>query len=503
VRKDLTVVVTLKDKDVISTAIVEKPSKAISDRMRKVRRKDTLIERTMERLLKQLYLRYEKQPKMVAHPDFILREEGIAIFCDSSFWHGQRTKEQRFKRNPVFWEHKIEENRKRDKKNNRILRNLGWKVIRFWEDDILERPRFVARKILRYANPTPQRITAVELFCGAGGLAHGFFLEGIDVIAGFDLDKTCKYAYEKNNSTKFIEQDVSGLDGQEIKELFPEGSIKVLAGCAPCQPFSPYTRTKKKENDKWDLLYEFSRIINQVHPDIVTMENVPTLKSFDGGRVFSDFVENLKKEGYHLWYQVVNCLDYGLPQHRRRLVLLASRLGDITLIHRTHSSKEYLTVEDAIGDLEPIVAGASSKKDPLHKARNLEPKNMLRIKETPEGGDWRSWPKELVLDCHKKETGKSFGNVYGRMIWKQPSPTITTEFLGLGRGRFGHPVQDRAISLREAALLQSFPFYYNFIDPKALSSTERIAIHIGNAVPVRLGQIIAQSIKEHVKQNVG
>jgi DNA (cytosine-5)-methyltransferase 1 len=124
---------------------------------------------------------------------------------------------------------------------------------------------------------------------------------------------------------------------------------------------------------------------------------------------------------------------------------------------------------------------------------------MLRIKATSEGKDWRSWSAELMLECHKKESGKSFGNVYGRMRWDEPSPTITTEFIGLGNGRFGHPTQDRAISLREAALLQTFPFYYDFIDPKADFSAQRIAIHIGNAVPVRLGQVIAKSIKEHVR----
>jgi DNA (cytosine-5)-methyltransferase 1 len=149
--------------------------------------------------------------------------------------------------------------------------------------------------------------------------------------------------------------------------------------------------------------------------------------------------------------------------------------------------------------MEPLEAGSSSKRDPLHRVRDLVPKNMLRIQATPEGGNWRSWPGDLVLDCHKKESGKSFKSVYGRMSWKEASPTITTEFIGLGNGRFGHPVQNRAISLREAALLQTFPYYYDFIDPRAVFSMERIAVHIGNAVPVRLGQIIAKSIKQHIE----
>jgi len=501
VREEFIVVAIGESANVMSNVIKEKPSKQVSDRMRRVRRSNTVIEKTMARLLKQLYLRYEKQPKMIGHPDFILREEKIAIFCDSSFWHGRPSKEQHFKRNISFWERKINENRRRDIKTNRTLRKLGWKVLRFWDDKILKRPMIVARKILRYAHPLPKKnLATVELFCGAGGMAHGFFLEGINVVAGFDVNKSCKYAYEKNNLAKFKEKSISALNGERIKKLFPQGSIKILAGCAPCQPYSPYSSNKKKKSDKWKLLYEFSRIINETHPDIVTMENVPTLVSYRKGKVFLDFVENLKREGYQVWYEIVNCLHYGIPQRRRRLVLLASRFDKITLIEQTHSSKEYLTVQDAIGDLEQISAGTASKKDPLHRSRNLTPKNMLRIKATPEGGDWRCWPEELVLECHKRQTGKSFGSVYGRMSWNKPSPTITTEFVGLGNGRFGHPTQDRAISLREAALLQTFPYYYDFLDPEAVFSSERIATHIGNAVPVRLGQVIAMSIKEHVRK---
>lgn len=491
----------MKGKNKVPIYIIEKPSKEVSDRMRKVRSKDTVIEKSTERLLKQLYLQYEKQPKMLGHPDFILPDQKIAIFCDSSFWHGRTTKKQFFKRNQSFWEHKIQENKKRDRKTNRDLRRLGWKVLRFWDDDILKRPMFIARKILSYADPPPeQRLAAVDLFCGAGGLTHGFFLEGIRVIDGYDVDKTCKYTYEKNNASKFVDKSVAVLSGEEIKKLYPEGSIKILAGCAPCQPFSPYAHTKKKESDKWKLLYEFMRIIGEVQPDIITMENVPTLISYNKGKVFSDFVDNLRAQQYHIWYDIVNCLDYGIPQHRRRLVLLASRLGEIGIISPTHSKENYKTVEDTIGDLDAIEAGASSKIDPLHRCRNLTAKNMTRIKATPEGGDWRSWPEDLVLTCHKKKSGQSFGSVYGRMRWSKPSPTITTEFIGVGNGRFGHPTQDRAISLREAALLQTFPYYYDFIDPKADFSGQRIAIHIGNAVPVRLGQVIAKSIKHHVRK---
>jgi DNA (cytosine-5)-methyltransferase 1 len=490
----------LKAEEIMPAEITEKPSKRISDRMRKVRSRDTGIEKSMECLLKQIYVKFEKQPKMIGHPDFILRNEQIAIFCDSSFWHGRTSKKQHFKRNQLFWERKIQENRRRDRKNNRTLSKLGWTVLRFWDEDILKKPSFVARKILERASPLPEKhLAAIDLFCGAGGMTHGFFLEGIDVIAGFDLDKTCKYPYEKNNSSTFVEKDIGDLKAKDIKKLYPKGSVRILVGCAPCQPFSRYARMKKNDSDKWKLLCEFSKIVNEVHPDIVSMENVPTLISFKKGQVFQDFVENLRNRGYHIWYRIVNCLDYGIPQSRHRMVLLASLFGELNLIPKTHSPKEYLHVKDAIGNLEPIEAGTSSSCDRLHKARDLSPKNMLRIMSTPEGGDWGDWPEELVLECHKRDGGKSFGNVYGRMRWDEPSPTITTEFIGLGNGRFGHPVQNRAMSLREASLLQTFPFYYDFIDPNSKFSSQNIATHIGNAVPVRLGQVIAISIKQHVR----
>lgn len=488
----------------MATTLIERPSKETSDRMRKVRSKDTKIERTTERLLRQLYLSYEKQPKMIGHPDFILKDQKIAIFCDSSFWHGRPTKKQVFKTNRLFWEQKIKANVDRDKKNSILLRKLGWKVLRFWDEDIENNPKCVARKIMKTANPLPKkRLATVEMFCGAGGLAHGFFLEGIKIVAGFDIDNTCKYAYEKNNLARFNDVDVENINANEIKKIkkmYPEGSLKILAGCAPCQPFSPYVRTKKKESDKWKLLYSFSKLVNEIKPDIITMENVPTLLSYKNGQVLKDFIDNLKKNGYFIWHKVVKCEEYGVPQHRRRLVLLASRLGEIALLPKTHSIENYVKVRDAIQELPPIGAGGSDKKDPLHRSRNLTPKNMQRIKATREGGDWRSWPLELMLECHKKESGKSFGNVYGRMSWDDLSPTITTEFVGLGTGRFGHPTQNRAISLREAALLQTFPFYYDFIDPDLDFSAQQIATHIGNAVPVRLGQVIAKSIKQHIER---
>ena len=247
-------------------------------------------------------------------------------------------------------------------------------------------------------------------------------------------------------------------------------------------------------------MYEFSRLIKEVQPEIVSMENVAQLLNFKKAPVFEDFISNLKSLGYHVSYEVVNCPDYGIPQSRKRLILLASKLGEIKLIPKTHTKDNYITVMDAIGDLPKIKDGEKDKNDPFHFSRKLTPINKKRIKATPYGGSWKDWDDDLKLVCHKKESGKSYPSVYGRMLWEKPSPTMTTHCIGYGNGRFGHPEQDRAISLREAALLQTFPLNYQFSEDKKIINSAVIARQIGNAVPVRLGQVVAKSIKEHLKE---
>ena len=346
------------------------------------------------------------------------------------------------------------------------------------------------------------KIEVVDLFCGTGGLSYGMKSRGLHILSGYDIDPTCKYAYETNNGAKFQFKDIRDVKGEDVKRCYSRKSIRVLAGCAPCQPFSSYAHTnKKKDPNKYDLLYEFGRLVKEVQPDIVTMENVPSILTFSLKPVFSDFVDTLRKEGYNVKYQVVFCPDYGIPQTRRRLVLLASRLGSISLIEKTNTPENYKTVGDVIRNLEPIEAGGMSITDPLHRCRSLSGINMQRIMNTPYGGSWKDWPEELLLDCHRKESGKSFGSVYGRMKWEEPSPTITTECTGIGNGRFGHPEQNRAISIREAALLQTFPITYRFFEKESEVSLKNASRYIGNAVPPRLGEVIADSIKIHIRNN--
>lgn len=342
-------------------------------------------------------------------------------------------------------------------------------------------------------------IKVVDLFCGIGGLSNGFFQEGFDVVAGYDNDKSCKFAYEVNNHAKFHLADITKVTGKEINQQFGN-SLKILVGCAPCQPFSSYSfKVKTKDKDKVNLLYSFSRLIHTVKPTIVSMENVPQLMDTDKYSVFSDFCAELKKMKYHISISIVFCPDYGIPQRRKRLVLLASKLGDITLIPKTHTADRYITVRDVIGKLPPIQAGSADPNDPLHRARSLSLLNLQRIRHTKIGGSWRDWPENMILDCFKRKSGKSYGSVYGRMKWDEPAPTMTTQCTGLGNGRFGHPEQDRAISLREAALFQTFPQTYKFYETEKSLHPSVICRQIGNAVPPILGKVIAKSIKEHLK----
>jgi DNA (cytosine-5)-methyltransferase 1 len=340
-------------------------------------------------------------------------------------------------------------------------------------------------------------LSAVDLFCGIGGLTHGLIKTGIDVIAGIDSDETCRYAFEKNNDAKFFNKDISKVSTEELINLYPEGSVRILVGCAPCQPFSKHTQKNRNREDdkKWGLLYPFSDLILKVRPDIVSMENVPQLTK---QRVFRDFEKNLTSNGYEVSWELVYCPDYGIPQTRTRLVLFASKLGKINLIAKTHSPSRYKTVRSAIGDLEKIEDGEISKKDLLHKAAKLSPVNKERMRQSVPGGTWRDWENDLISPCHAKMSGKTYSSVYSRMEWGKPAPTITTQFFGFGTGRFGHPEQDRALSLREGAILQTFPRSYRFCDKKNQLPFKTLGKHIGNAVPVRLGIVIGESIVKHM-----
>ena len=343
--------------------------------------------------------------------------------------------------------------------------------------------------------------SVVDLFCGIGGLSHGLRRAGFDVAAGVDADRSCKYAFETNNDATFFGSPLEDVSVADIRAMFPEGSRRILVGCAPCTPFSAYAPGSKSRSDKWSLVSLFLDRILEVQPDIVSMENVPRLRSFNDCSVFRDFIDGLGNAGYHVAEDILDAADYGVPQHRRRLVVLASKLGPIQLPAPTH--ERHRTVRDAIGDLTPLPAGGADPSDRVHRAASLSPLNLQRIRASKPGRAWTEWDDpELIAECHKRASGKSYRNVYGRMEWDRPAPTLTTGCFSFGRGRFGHPEQDRAISLREAALLQSFPPDYLFVAPEEPIAFATSGRHIGNAIPVGLAGAIGHGIHGHLQEYV-
>lgn len=342
------------------------------------------------------------------------------------------------------------------------------------------------------------KIEAVDLYCGVGGLTCGLASAGIAVKAGYDIDPACKYPYEANNKAAFVHKSVAELTGTELATHWSPGAIRLLAGCAPCQPFSTLANsTGTRDAQKWGLLGEFARLIRETRPELVTMENVPRVTNHSP---YLEFMKALHDEGYMVDARRVRCADYGIPQERRRFVLVASRLGSVKL---PASTAEPMTVSDAIGALRQLSAGEVDPCDPLHKARSLTPLNLARIRASKPGGTWEDWPIGLRAPCHCTKSGASYKSVYARMRWDAPAPTITTQCFNFGTGRFGHPEQDRAITLREAAILQSFPGSYKFVPDGKQVHFATVGRMIGNAVPPRLGELVGRTFIDHVSVVTG
>ncbi len=243
------------------------------------------------------------------------------------------------------------------------------------------------------------------------------------------------------------------------------------------------------------MLTEFGRLVRETKPELVTMENVPRIGSTP---VFAEFVNSLREAGYQVNWKSCYGPEYGVPQSRRRLVLLASLLGPLVVPDGALRGGPYQTVRQTIGKLPRLApGGGTDPKDALHKSRVLSAINLKRIRASRPGGTWADWPKELRAPCHRRRTGSTFRNVYARMEWDQLAPTITTLAHNFGTGRFGHPEQDRSISLREAAMLQGFPRDYRFVRPDETVRLTHIGRLIGNAVPPPLAKAVGDAIVLH------
>ena len=334
---------------------------------------------------------------------------------------------------------------------------------------------------------------ALDFFCGAGGLTRGLIDAGIDVVAGYDRDEGCRLSYESNNpGSRFVHADIRevGPGDLAIRPGSHSYDDVLFAGCAPCQPFSQQRKGEPRRRDA-TLLAEFGRLIEAALPAYVLMENVPGLAHVDGFSTFRRFLRRLALHGYHYVFDVLDAKCFGVPQNRRRLVLIAmkDRQPSLPAAKFGKTLRPFCTVQDAILHFPAIKSGESHPKVPNHVAAAISALNLQRLRSTPyDGGDRRSWPKRLRLECHKGDYD-GHTDVYGRMALDAPAPTLTGRCNSISNGRYGHPTQDRAISLREAAALQTFPDGYEFF-----GFNKHIALQIGNAVPVRLAEELGRHI---------
>lgn len=340
-------------------------------------------------------------------------------------------------------------------------------------------------------------IQVFDFFSGCGGASKGFQLAGMNPRFALDMDKDAARTYRANfPQVRFEQVDVTQVGVALIEDVVAQcaGLPKLFCGCAPCQPFTKQNTSKKKKDGRVPLLDYFLTFVKNYLPEYVFVENVPGIQKSSRRGPLSRFVRELKASGYFVDQQVVMSMHYGIPQRRPRLVLLASRLGKIEVPGRTHGPglRPYETVRSWIGDLPPLAAGAESPEVLNHRASSLSQLNLTRIRATPPGGGWRDWPEDLKLDCHTKRGYDGHSDVYGRMRWNEPAPGLTTRCISLSNGRFGHPEQDRAITVREAASLQTFPRDFLF-----LGSLVSQARQVGNAVPVELARVIGKHMLKH------
>ena len=377
-----------------------------------------------------------------------------------------------------------------------------------------------------------KKIKAIDLFSGCGGVSIGLSQAGFDVACAVEIDDAAVKAYKgyyRLSKVNVIKDDICKISGDDIlkKARIKKDDIYLLAGCPPCQKFSMqnriHNRDEKNIGEVKKLLMQFKRIIKEIYPPFVLMENVPGIKSSFGGKILKEFISDLTdKEApdnkrYFIVSDVVNSADYGVPQLRKRFVLHAVRKDvlkkmnesgiKLTMPIPTHNKegkdgkKKWVTVKEAFEGLPEIKAGDRYNDDKIknHYCANLSEKNIRRMQIIREnGGSRTSLPEELVLKCHKVYNGHT--DVYGIMNPDAPAPTMTGGCLSYSKGRFGHPFENRAISVREAARIQTFPDDYVFGE-----SLTKAALEIGNAVPIKLvkssGKVFINIINQLLNNN--
>jgi DNA (cytosine-5)-methyltransferase 1 len=353
------------------------------------------------------------------------------------------------------------------------------------------------------------RLKIIDLFSGCGGSALGFKQAGFEIKAAVDINEAASKTFKKNfPETNVITADVTTISGNDLLKAAGvlDGNDLVLLGCPPCQGFSTARRNSQRLSEpRNNLIKDFVRLVKEIKPTYFVMENVPGLAKRIGSSLFTEAVRDLSTAGYEVIFDIFDTADFGVPQRRKRLVMMGTRDKNIRLTFPKKTNEDplkgsgalpnWITVRSVIENLPKISAGEKDKRDGMHVSANLSETNFNRMKSTPANGGGRdSWKDELILDCHRDKKG--FKDVYGRMRWDYPSPTITGGCAMISKGRFGHPEQHRAISLREAARLQTFPDNFVFE-----GNFGQIADQIGNAVPVLLTKRIGDALMETIKES--
>ena len=343
-------------------------------------------------------------------------------------------------------------------------------------------------------------IKAIDFFCGAGGLTRGLLNVGINVLAGIDNDEGLRQTYESNNMpSRFIRQDIREVNITHLRQelAIRDTELILYAACTPCQPFSTLSKLKGRDERK-NLLLVFAELVRQCPPDFILVENVPGLNNAYGKEVYQPFAELLQICGFtEIAGDLLDAKNLGVPQTRKRFILLASRHNSIHLPSPDTAPERFATVRQYIEKYPPIPDGGESKDYPNHTSRCLQPHHKRIVQAVPRNGGSRLdiADTSLLLKCHQKNPNVH-KDVFGRMVWDKPAPTLTCRCTDVYCGRFIHPEQDRGISLREAAALQTFNDSYEFFG----SSFLYIARQIGNAVPVKLAEKLGESIKDSVSR---
>lgn len=349
---------------------------------------------------------------------------------------------------------------------------------------------------------TDRALKAVEGFAGGGGLAVGLGNAGFRTVAAIELEPHAAATFKANHpETHVFRQDIRDVSGKELLKV-AGGRIDVFAACPPCQGFSSLTAKWRRDDPRNALVAEVGRLAREMRPRAVMMENVPGLE-IKGKPVLDELTHDLKSAGYVTNCAVLQVADYGVPQRRRRLVLLAGKGFHIDMPEPTHSRTgtkglpKWRTLRDAIHGMdEPLTTREARERGGAqlfgwHVVRELSPQNRLRLQAARPGGTWTDFPEEIRVECHRRGY-RGFSNVYGRMSWDEPSSTITGGCTTLSKGRFGHPDKDRTISLREAATLQTFPAEYIFETPHL----ERACEIVGNALPCLFAEAIGRRVRQ-------